>query len=286
MIILTNSGTDKLQITTTTTANVDVHVSYMDYNGTTVTPGRQNTAISTATTTDVCATPGASTNRNIKTLNVANRHASSSNLVTVIYDANGTDYTLYAVTLRAGESLEYIEGVGFFVVAASVPSGFTLKALASDYTNGAAGPVTTEVSGLTVTADVGAYFFRYALIYQTAATTTGLKLSVNHTGTVTEFLYNWQVVDNTATAATAAADQDAVAATGQVYSVFAARAKSTTGTGTTISVDTANADMFVIVEGVCVVTATGSLALWAGPEIASSTLTIKDGSSLFLLKAS
>jgi hypothetical protein len=44
--------------------------------------------------------------------------------VTVQYNANATLYTMIKVTLRPGDTLEYIEGIGFFVVAGNV---FPLK---------------------------------------------------------------------------------------------------------------------------------------------------------------
>ena len=50
------STSDKLRLTTSGAATVEVHASWVDLNGTTVTPGRTNTAdISTATTTDIVA---------------------------------------------------------------------------------------------------------------------------------------------------------------------------------------------------------------------------------------
>jgi len=275
--------TDKFQLTTSSAANIDVHASFVDLNGTTITPGKQNTAISSATTTDMVAAPASSTYRNVKTLTIRNKHASLSNTVTVIFDQNGTDYELHQATLRAGEMLSYTEGVGFYVNAATTPAGLILKALASDFTITSATPA--EVTGLTVTTGTGSFQGRYAIIYQSTVTTTGIRLSLNHDGTVTEFVYHWYFTDTTATAATAAADQDAVGAAGQVFSVFAARAKSTAGAGTSISVDTANADMLLTVEFAFVCTVSGDLELWVGGENASATITVKDGSSLALLKA-
>jgi len=282
MLILTNSSTDKLQLTSASAITLDIVASWVDYSAGTATPGRSVTAMTTATTSDIVATPAASTTRNVKEITIRNKHASGSTVVTALLDNNGTDYEIYSTNLRAGETLEYIEGVGWFILASSASSGFTLKALSSDYTNSTT--TLSAVSGLTVTADVGNFFFRYGIIYQSAATTTGIKLSANHTGTVTEFVYNWYFTDNLATAASAAADQDAVAATAQVFSVFAARAKSTTGAGTSISVDTANSDMFLVVEGMCIVTVSGNLELWAASEVGASQITIKDGSSLILTK--
>ena len=114
MILLT-ATTDIIEIVTSAAVTLDVHASYVDHASGTITPGRQNTAISTATTTTVVSSPGASTQRNVKTLNIRNRAASASVDVTVVFDQNTTNYELYKVSLRGGETLEYIEGVGFFV---------------------------------------------------------------------------------------------------------------------------------------------------------------------------
>lgn len=118
-MLLLNATTDKFQIVTSAAATLDVHASYVDLSGTTVTPGKQNTAITTATTTDVLAAPASSTTRNMKTLNVRNKHASTPTDVTVLFNQNATLFELVKITLRAGETLEYVEGVGFFTVAAA-----------------------------------------------------------------------------------------------------------------------------------------------------------------------
>lgn len=57
------STSDKLQVVTDVAgSDIRVHASWVDLNGTTVTPGRTNTpGITTATTTDVVASPAAST---------------------------------------------------------------------------------------------------------------------------------------------------------------------------------------------------------------------------------
>ena len=273
--------TDKLDLVTSAAVTVDVHASYMDLASGTVTPGRQNTAITTATTTDIVSAPGASTVRNVKTLNVRNRSASSSLDVTVRFNQNGTIFELHKVTLRAGEVLEYIEGIGWFVVSPQTSPTQRTLALSADQSNSTTTP--TEVTALSLTTGIGVFVFRYAVLYQAAATTTGIRLSVNHTGTVTAFVAWWYGVDNTALAATGALDQDAVAATMQVFSVNAARAKSTAGWGTSISVDTANADMLAVIEGLVIVTVDGDLELWHGSEVAAQS-TVKAGSSLILTR--
>ncbi len=140
-----------------------------------------------------------------------------------------------------------------------------------------------EITGLNKTVAAGTYTFKYYVRYQSSALTTGVRFAVNHTGTVSTFLWNWRFSDVSATAATAAADQDGIIAASHVQAGFASRAKSTTTRGTTLSVDTINADMFVIIEGMMIVTGSGDLELWHGSENAVST-TVKAGTSLVLTK--
>ncbi len=125
-MLLLAATTDTLSLITSAAANIDVHVSYVDASSTTLVPsggGKQNTAITTATTTTILAAPAASTLRNAKTINIRNKSAATSCDVTVQFNQNATLFELHKVTLNAGEALEYVEGVGFFTLAAS-SSGF------------------------------------------------------------------------------------------------------------------------------------------------------------------
>lgn len=114
MILLTSTS-DKLQVVTDAAVTVDVHASYMDYDGSTVTPGRKNSAISTATTTDVVAAPGASVNRNVKTLHIRNKDVSSVN-VTVRHTDGTTVVELYHTSLPADGELQYTDALGFLML--------------------------------------------------------------------------------------------------------------------------------------------------------------------------
>ena len=117
MLLLTSTS-DKIQVVTGSAVDVEVHASFMDYNGTTVTPGRTNTAISTATTTDVVAAPGSGVQRNIKVLHIRNVHASSSVAVTVVHTDGSVAVDIAKVTMAAGERLSYTEDHGFSYFAA------------------------------------------------------------------------------------------------------------------------------------------------------------------------
>ncbi len=118
MLLLT-SITDKLQIITGADVAVDVHASWVDNASGTVTPGRQNTLITTATTTDVVPVPGASTQRNIKTLLVRNKDATLNVDVTVQHTDGTTVAQPFKVTLQPGYALQFIDGIGFLVFTAT-----------------------------------------------------------------------------------------------------------------------------------------------------------------------
>lgn len=104
MIILASTA-DLVRVVTSHAALVEVHASYVDLNGTTVTPGRLNTLITTATTVTVVASPGAATVRNLKHLNITNDHASQSCNVTVEHTDGTTAIELMAFTLLPGENM-------------------------------------------------------------------------------------------------------------------------------------------------------------------------------------
>ena len=117
MILLTSTS-DKIQIVTGQAITVDVHASWVDNAAGTITPGRTNTAISTATTTDVVAAPAASTQRNVQKLIARNRGASGVD-VTVKHTDGTTTPELIKVTLGAGEVLTYEDGQGWRVLDAT-----------------------------------------------------------------------------------------------------------------------------------------------------------------------
>lgn len=105
MINLTSTS-DIIRLVTSSASQIECHASWVDFNGTTVTPGRQNTAhITTATTTTVVAAPGSSVQRNVKHLNITNDHASQSCVITVEHYDGTTAEELISVTLLSGENM-------------------------------------------------------------------------------------------------------------------------------------------------------------------------------------
>ena len=104
------STSDLIRVVSSHAAQLEVHASWVDLNGTTVSPGRTNTPhITTATTTTIVASPAASTVRNVKHLNITNDHASQSCVVTVEHYDGTTTIELMAFTLLPGENMIFNE---------------------------------------------------------------------------------------------------------------------------------------------------------------------------------
>jgi len=109
-MLLLNSTSDLVRVVTSAAANsIDVHASYVDLNGTTVTPGRTNTKITTATTTTVVASPAASTTRNLKGLYITNASAGTSCTVAVQHYDGTNSVEVIEFTLLPGENMGYRE---------------------------------------------------------------------------------------------------------------------------------------------------------------------------------
>lgn len=101
------SASDILRIVTgSAVSTIAIQASWVDNNSSSYSPGRTNTAITTATTTTIVGSPAASTYRNIKGLTVSNNHASSSCVVTIQHYDGTTSIDLMKVTLLAGERLQ------------------------------------------------------------------------------------------------------------------------------------------------------------------------------------
>lgn len=121
MILLTSTS-DNINVTTVgATEAIDIHASYVDYNGTVVTPGRTNTAQITGAQTNlvVVAAPGASTQRNVKHISIRNAHATNSTTITVFHYDGTTETSHVKYTLLAGESLQYWDERGWIVIDSS-----------------------------------------------------------------------------------------------------------------------------------------------------------------------
>lgn len=181
-MLLLAATTDKLQLVTSAATNVDVHASYVDASNANPpvvqgdSMGRTNTAITTATTTDIVPAPGASDIRNVRFLCIRNKSTTTSNDVTVVFDQNGTDYELIKVTLNAGESLEFKESLGFYVVA-GIPAVLTNESTAQQ---GSGFSSDTYLTGSFIQFGAGAPIVgtRYILRFDVSKTAAGTATPV------------------------------------------------------------------------------------------------------------
>ena len=117
-MILLVSTSDDVQLVSGSTQTLHCQASFVDLNGTTVTPGRKNTIITTAVTTSIVGSPAASTQRTVKFLSIQNTGASSE-AVTVQHTDGTNVVQLQKITLNAGYTLVYNEGSGWQLFDAS-----------------------------------------------------------------------------------------------------------------------------------------------------------------------
>jgi hypothetical protein len=115
-MILLCSTQDKIQIVTGQSGDIDVHASYVDFEPdepTLATPGRKNTAITGAATTNVILSPAAGVSRNMKTLHIRNKTVGTTIDVTVQHTDGTTTVELHKESLAPGTTLQYTDGHGF-----------------------------------------------------------------------------------------------------------------------------------------------------------------------------
>ena len=109
-MLLLNSTSDLVRLTTSlAAATIEVHTSYIDVSGTTITPGRTNTLITTATTTTIVPAPGAGATRNVKAIYITNNSAGTNCDVTVLHTDGTTQVELMQFVLLPGENMGYRE---------------------------------------------------------------------------------------------------------------------------------------------------------------------------------
>jgi len=119
MIIL-KATTESLQIITTTTADIDFSVSYVDITTTSMSPSTNEGKVTTATTTAIVVAPASSTQRQVKLVTISNRHASAANTIVVQKLISSTAYNMTpTATLLAGETMQYMDGSGWMYYSAT-----------------------------------------------------------------------------------------------------------------------------------------------------------------------
>jgi hypothetical protein len=278
-VILLTSTSDLVRVVTSSTSAVDVHATFVDLSGSTVTPGRTNTAITTATTTTVVGSPGASTSRTVKTLTLRNKGA-SPNTCTVLHTDGTTAVEIVRATLQANEAMHYHEAAGFWIAdsegrtktngaigsAFAATNTLNLVVLASDQTNNNATANTAQdITGLSFAVTSGeTYWFRFIIAYTAAATTTGAAFMVN--GPTTSLL---SYRSGVALAAASGTDGE---------TTTFATAYDTPATA--VATSAATAGNIATIEGFITPSANGTVIARFRSEVSSSAIVAKAGSIL------
>jgi len=272
-VILLTATTDLISVITSAATAIDVNVSFMDM--TTADPpvvkgstsGRTNTAIPTATTTTIMAAPASSTVRNMKSASIRNKSATTSNDITVQFNQNGTLFEIIKVTLPAGATLEFIEGVGWYVLKSDVQPDVRLR-VTSDFVSASAS--FADVTGLTYPVESGKHYgFDCRLFHFGVSATNGPRFAVNGPA-MTELRIN-ALITETGSAAAA---------------VMNANIADVTALDTAVIVTTdgaVTAPVMTVFSGWFNPSANGTFAIRAaGESAAASALTIKKGSWMHL----
>lgn len=283
MITLTNT-THILELTTGSATNVDVFCSYADHTTSGATLGDEQTLITTATTTTILSAPAASTQRQVKTINIRNTSA-STNVVTVKKDISATEYDLFSCTLGASEQLEYLDGRGWQVYtnsgavknsinqgSAAISSSLSSAVLSADQTNNnAIANTIADVTGLSFAVTSGnTYWFRFVIWFTAAATTTGSRWAVSGPTTT---LLGYRTSVGLSAAGTAGTDVMTEINQGAYDTPAASNATSSTATAGQANI--------AVIEGFITPSADGTVIARFASEVANSAIIAKAGSTVF-----
>ena len=138
MLLLTSTS-DIVRLTTSAaTSTIEVHASFVDMSGTTITPGRANTRITTATTTTIVDSPAASTQRNVKAIYVTNNSTGTNCIVGVEHFDGTNSVELMQFVLLPGDQVGPLDFVDLLIskyfVFTVLPPGDLTKVLHSVFT--------------------------------------------------------------------------------------------------------------------------------------------------------
>jgi hypothetical protein len=138
-----------LEVVTTQALATDVVVSYRDLSATGVTPGSQQTAITTATTTTVASAPGSSVQRLIEDVEIVNK-GSGSQSVTAQKDVGGTNFVVFGpIAIAQNERVHFTSDNGWRVFNAQGQERSTML------TDGDYGDIVVSGAGTVLTVDNG-----------------------------------------------------------------------------------------------------------------------------------
>lgn len=140
--------------------------------------------------------------------------------------------------------------------------------------------VFTTISDLTFPiAAGGPYHFVYYILYTTSVGTTGIAFNLSSTSVK---VWNARFVD--ASNATATSPHQNSPTAPKIMSAFSGRSSGIIGP--TISVDTAGAEMLMIIEGIAFANGADNLSLQFRSEVLNSSVTVKKDSSLIVTRIS
>jgi hypothetical protein len=254
------NATDTLKLVTSSTSALDVIVAFKD-DGPNASPLRsQETAITSAATTTICAAPGVGTCREIESITVRNKGA-ASNTVTLAKVVGATTYEGYEVGVGAEGHLLWLPGVGWTLTTPNTLGVSNVTILQDAVVNDLASAGYADVTGLSfaVTADL-TYWFRFVVRYDAAATTTGSGWAINGPTSPT-YLHGTSTYTLTATSET----NNSFTA----YDIPAAANATSLTTGN-----------IAVVEGFITPSASGTVILRSRSEVNSSAITALAGSTL------
>lgn len=220
--MILDSTSDEVRLITSAAASIEVHVGWADWDtGPTFVLGSDDLVITTATTTDIVASPTGTVKRQVKNLLIRNDHASTACDVTVEH-FDGTDTVqVKKFSLLAGESAEYDGGHWHYYTASGIEKVYDASVEDTEYVIRAASdrvltsttseqPMFNNPTNGRVTLPTGVYFFDWhAIITGMSATSGNARLDILGTGTatLTNILWSLWGLDNTTPATIA--DDDA-----------------------------------------------------------------------------
>jgi len=195
---------------------------------------------------------------------------------TIEWIASVTASTWHEIGASGGAALTRIAGA-----SGAAGADLTWQNLTSDATS-----VTSTLAAKMTTTGVrpGTWKFKYTIIYQSSSTTVGVQFGINHTGTTGEFAARRDYISVGQAASGGIADGNTAVAAAALVEGKAGNAINAVIGSTTTGVSVANEDIIEVIEGIVVVTATGSLELLMAREAAAGTITIKADSCLELMK--
>jgi len=198
-----------------------------------------------------------------------------------------------ATTLNPADTFAVVQGGSsrqasiellFDRIAGNTGPAGPFKTLQMLSANSADNTTITPATVMTTTGvGAGTWHFEYTVLFQTAATTTGIKIANNHTGTVSTYQMHSDFLSTGGAAATGVADGIATVQLAGLHEGHAERVLNTSSKATA-GVGTANGNQLLIVRGLLVVTATGSLEFKFASEIAGSAARVMANSFLELTK--